>query len=259
MKKVFLSKRKTLINCKTIMKYLFSVLVITFLVVSCSKDNPIVKPVISTEYYPLKIGSWHIYDVDSISYDNFTTPVTIDTASYQVMEEITDTFYDLEGSLSFELKRFKRIGNDSVDVENAKWNISDVWWVKNKNGNIERIEENILFVSLINPVKEGTTWDGNAFNLIESWDFEYTNIGHDFGGHENTVTVLQKQEDLENKLLYQKYQEVFAKGVGLVSRTRINVGSQGDEESRGIIPVLERPEEGFQFFQRLNSYFIPEE
>ena len=99
------------------MKYLFSVLVITFLVVSCSKDNPIVKPVISTEYYPLKIGSWHIYDVDSISYDNFTTPVTIDTASYQVMEEITDTFYGLEGSLSFELKRFKRMGNDSVDID----------------------------------------------------------------------------------------------------------------------------------------------
>ena len=58
--------------------------------------------------------------------------------------------------------------------------------------------------------------------------------------------------------MYQKYQEVFAKGVGLVSRTRINVESEGDKESRGTIPVLERPEKGFQFFQRLNSYFIPE-
>ena len=131
------------------MKYLFSILVITILIVSCSKDNPTAKPVISTDYYPLKIGSWHIYDVDSIFYNNFTTPVTIDSAFYQVMEEITDTFYDLEGSLSYELKRFKRIGNDSINVENAKWNISDVWWVKNNKGNIERIEENKIFVSLI--------------------------------------------------------------------------------------------------------------
>tara|TARA_B110000261_G_scaffold44402_1_gene52120 strand:+ start:18545 stop:19288 length:744 start_codon:yes stop_codon:yes gene_type:complete len=247
-----------LINYKTTMKYLFLILGITILIVSCSKDNPTVKPEISTDYYPLKIGSWHIYDVDSISYNDFTTIVTIDSASYQVMEEITDTFYDLEGSLSFELKRFKRIGNDSVDVENAKWNISDVWWVKNNKGNIERIEENKIFVSLLNRIKEGVIWDGNAFNYIESWDFEYASVGDDFGDYSNTVTVLQKQENLDNVLLYQKYQEVFAKGVGLVSRTRINVESEGDKESRGTIPVLERPEEGFQFFQRLNSYFIPE-
>lgn len=240
------------------MKYLFSILVITILIASCSKDNPTVQLESSTDYYPLKIGSWHIYDVDSISYNDFTTPVTIDSAFYQVMEEITDTFYDLEGSLSYELKRFKRIGNDSVDVKNAKWNISDVWWVKNNQGNIERIEENKIVVSLLNHVKEGVIWDGNAFNYIESWDFEYANVGDDFGDYSNTITVIQKQENLDNVLLHQNYQEVFAKGVGLVSRTRINVESQGNQESRGTIPVLERAEKGFQFFQKLNSYFIPE-
>ena len=70
--------------------------------------------------------------------------------------------------------------------------------------------------------------------------------------------MIQKQENLDNVLLHQNYQEVFAKGVGLVSRTRIDVESQGNQESRGTIPVLERAEKGFQFFQRLNSYFIPE-
>ena len=77
-----------------------------------------------------------MYDVDSISYNDFTDPVTIDSISYQVKEELTDTFFDLEGNFSYAITRSKRTGNDSVSVESLPWKISDILWVKKLNVNI---------------------------------------------------------------------------------------------------------------------------
>ena len=49
------------------------------------------------DYYPYAIGNWAIYEVDSINYNDNTTPTTIDTFSYQVKELYADTFTDNEG------------------------------------------------------------------------------------------------------------------------------------------------------------------
>lgn len=235
------------------MRLIFSLIIFSFVLFSCSKETTESNLSQTSDYYPMKIGSWHIYDVDSITYNDFTEPVTIDTFTYQVMEELTDTFYDLEGSLSYEITRSKRSGNDSVNVESQPWEIADIWWVKNSSGNIERIEENIRYVSLLNPIREGKSWDGNVFNYMDAWDFTYENVGKSFEDYDNTITVNQKFEDVV--IIYRDYNEVFAKGIGLVSRTRIDVESQ---DISNPLPILSKGEKGFQFFQTLNSYYIPE-
>ena len=91
------------------MQKLVGLLLISVILFSCSKDGEPIQLKSASDYYPLKLGAWHVYDVDSISYNDFTTPVTIDSISYQVKEELTDTFYDLEGSLSYEITRSKRV------------------------------------------------------------------------------------------------------------------------------------------------------
>lgn len=218
---------------------------------SCTKDNETVPVLKSTsEYYPQKIGSWYIYDVDSIYYNDFTDPITVDSSSYQVREELTDTFYDLEGNLSYKITRSKRYANDSVKIDEQNWNITDIWWVKKVNNNIYRVEENIRYVSLIYPIKEGNEWDGNAFNTISTWDYTYEKVGETYEDYADALIVNQRFLT-DNKYFYQNYNEVYAKGVGLVSRTRVNMESQEQD-------VLNNPENGFQFFQVLNSYFIPE-
>jgi hypothetical protein len=215
---------------------------------SCSKDKDSANDLLSPkDYYPINIGVWHIYDVDSISYNDFTDPVTIDSISYQVKEELTDTFFDLEGSLSYEITRSKRA------IQNQPWKISDIWWVKKVNGNISRIEENVRYVSLISFISEGKTWNGNAFNHITQWDYTYTNVGLEFGEYSNTITVSQREEDAV--IIYRNYKEIYAKGIGLVSRTRIDVESQNTQNP---LPILQKAEKGFQYFQTLNSYNIPE-
>ena len=236
------------------MQRLFCIVFSSLLLLSCSKDSPSTVDFKSvSDYYPLKVGTWHVYDVDSISYNDFTDPVTIDSISYQIKEELTDTFFDLEGNLSYEITRSKRTGNDSVSAESLPWKISDIWWVKEFNGNIERIEENNRYVTLLSPISEGKSWNGNAYNYMNSWDYVYENVTDTFAQYQNTVTVNQREEDLV--IIYRKYKEVFAKEVGLVSRTRIDVESQNIFNP---LPVVQKAEKGFQYFQTLNSYYIPE-
>ena len=106
----------------------------------------------------------------------------------------------------------------------------------------------------MNPVKNGTIWDGNIFNFKESWDYNYTKLGEPFKDFGNTVTVNQYL-DLINVYRYQRYEEVFAKDVGMISRIRIDV--EAEDYSDVTIPVLERIKKGYQYFQLINSYYIP--
>lgn len=245
-----------MMKSKKIIWSAFVSLSLSALFFSCSKDESLTASFLpSNNYYPLKIGVWHIYDVDSISYNDFTNPVTIDSIAYQVKEELTDTFFDLEGNISYEITRSKRASkNDSVSIENMPWKISDLWWVKKVNGNINRIEENVRYVSLISLISEGKTWNGNAFNHINQWDYTCTNVGSEFGEYSNTVTVSQREEDAV--IIYRDYKEVYAKGIGLVSRTRIDIESQ---DTQNPLPIIQKAEKGFQYFQNLNSYYIPEQ
>ena len=236
------------------MNKLFRVLALVTiaLITVCCKKEPetpveLLKP---SDYYPLKLGAYHIYNVDSISYNDFTDPVTIDSISYQVKEELTDTFYDLEANLCYRITRSKRALDDSLINTNNGWKVSDVWWVRSNNGNIERVEENNIYVSLMHPVAEGKEWDGNAFNYISSWDFTYENVGKVYNEYDETLIVNQKFFT-DDKYFYQNYKEVYAKGIGLISRTRIDTESQKQQ-------VLSLPEKGFKFYQVLDSYFIPE-
>lgn len=221
---------------------------------SCSEDAEEVTYPSAGDYQPLKIGSYYIYDCDSIAYNDFTTPVTIDTFSFQLKEEITDTFTDLSGHLNYRIERYKKFESDTISVDSIPWQVTDIWFVTQNGNNIERVEENIRYVSLMNPVKEGSIWDGNGFNFKESWDFQYQDVEESKLGFGKTITVNQILED-QFIIIYKLYEEVYAENVGLISRTRINVESQ--DLSNPSIPVINRAEKGFQYFQTINSYFIP--
>lgn len=228
--------------------------VFSLLLIGCSDPEEDVVLTQPSEYQPLKIGSWYLYDVDSIAYNDFTTPVTIDTFEYQLKEMITDTFTDQAGNLNYRLERERRMKNDSLPYDSLNWMHADVWFITEKGNTIERVEENNRYVSLMSPVRDGINWDGNAFNYKESWDFNYQKIGQPFDSFGNTVTVNQILED-QFVIIYQLYEEVYAKDVGLINRVRIDVESQNLVDPN--IPVIDRAEKGYQFFQKLTDYYIP--
>lgn len=236
------------------MRNLIILVITTVSFASCGDSAKEIEYAEPADYQPLEIGAWWIYDVDSITYNDFTDPVTVDTIKFQLKEEITDTFTDQAGDFNYRLERFKKFYNDSVPYSSLSWKVSDIWFISEKGKNIERVEENNRYVSLQNPVRSATIWNGNAFNFKESWDYNYQKLEKPYGNFANTITVNQLQED-NLVIIYQLYEEVFAKGVGMVNRTRIDVESQ--DLSDPTIPVLDRVEKGSQYFQKINSYYIP--
>ena len=236
------------------MKKTLILLLFISILISCGDSNKESVYPEPFEYQPLKIGVWYIYDVDSITYNDFTTPTTVDSFNFQLKEEITDTFTDQAGKLNFRLERSKRFYNDSIVFDSLTWKLTDIWYITKDGKNIQRVEENNRYVSLLSPVKNKTIWDGNAFNSMDSWDYTYLNTEEPFDTYGNTVTVNQLLFD-DPLIYYEFYEEVYAKGIGLVNRIRVNVESQ--DYSNPNIPVLNRIESGVQYFQKLNDYYIP--
>lgn len=238
------------------MKKLFTLSLITLIFISCEDVEIFKVPVfhMPSDYQPLKIGTWYIYDVDSITYNDFTSPATIDSVNFQLKEQITDTFTDQSGKLNFRLERSKRFYNDSIFFDNLAWELTDIWYITQDGNNIQRVEENNRYISLISPIKDKTIWDGNAYNSMDSWDYTYLKVDEPFDTYGNTVTVNQFFFD-DPLIYYELYEEVYAKDIGLVNRIRIDVESQ--DYSNQNIPVLDRIEKGVQYFQKLSDYYIP--
>lgn len=174
------------------------------------------------DYYPLEIGHYVTYDVDSIVFNDFTGQ--IDTFKYQKKHVIDSSFTDF-GMLSYKLVRYQR--PDSTQA----WSLSDVWHITRKKRSLEVAEENQRFIKLLFPPDDEQTWNGNQYidsvsTSPSNWwfwkpsEWEYATMEYDVPGSVNglqfdsTLTVLQQQDStlIQNVYSIEKY----AKHVGLI-------------------------------------------
>lgn len=178
-------------------------------------------------YYPLDTGKFWIYQVDSIIYNE---TFANDTASWQVMEKITDTFYDLEDRLNYIIERSRR--PDS----NAAWEIINVWQIGNIDGRVEKVENNLRFIKLVTPLLKGQSWDGNAYlgglddlpfdyecnrlSYYEGWNYSYASVDAPFTMNgitfPETVTVIQEGDS--NLIWFDYAKEIYARDIGLIKK-----------------------------------------
>ena len=104
-------------------------IVLTLFVLSCQKDSSedfILR--YGYEYFPDEEGNYVIYNVDSITYNDFFNPVLVTRKSFQLKEVIGESFTDLSGRPSKKLYRYTRENASST------WNIADVYYqTLNKN------------------------------------------------------------------------------------------------------------------------------
>jgi hypothetical protein len=210
-------------------------------VFSCSKNEETVEPDLGYGYAGLEVGKYVIYDVDSITYDDFDS--SIDTASYQIKETVDSKFTDLGGEDAFKIVRYRR------NSENESWYIIDVWSSKLTVTNFQQNEENITYVKLIFPVNTGDNWNGNSMNNNSSQEYEYTTTNQtEVVGTlalNDVLTVLQY--DSPDKLINPEFfEEKYAKNIGMVykrsmSLVRVNLNSN--------TPWL-----GYDVTMRLSSY-----
>ncbi len=107
-------------------------------------------------YFPLKIGKYVDYTVDSIVYDfSSSSGIRRDSARTWVREMVTDTLRDNTGALVYVVDR------------SEKSRLDDPWAFKQRNtasinkSQAVRTEDNLRFLKLVFPLDRRTRWDGN--------------------------------------------------------------------------------------------------
>ena len=227
---------------------LLTLLVITCCLFACKKEKSIEELDLGYAYFPNETGRYVIYQVDSISYNDFFTPVRIDTAHFQLKELIESHFTDNEGRECERIERYVR-KNDSLP-----WVLRDVWYQTKTPVRAEKVEENVRFIKLIFPITSTQKWNGNAYNTIGNYEYAYKNIdakktinGIKF---DSTITVNQQ---LDSNLIEKKYQvEIFAKNIGMVYKRFVDV--QDKSSSIEPKPFPERIDAGTDYTYRVISF-----
>ncbi len=190
---------------------------------SCKKETQDLSGIeLGYDYFPNKIGSYVIYEVDSTFYG-----ITEETWSYQIKEEIFEEFMDGEGQQAYKVRRFLR------HFGNQPWVLVDTWVQKRTTTSAEKVEENIRFIKLEFPVAEGGTWSGNAYNTLGDWEYNYENVDQpaDIGELEFDRALKVNQRYNVNLVEQQIAYEIYAYGIGLVYKQFTDVVYQGGDPS----------------------------
>jgi len=223
---------------------------ITVFAPGCKKDEQPVND-LGYGYFPTAIGRWVIYEVDSTVYDDFQNDT--DVYRYQVKEFLESSFMDNEGRPSIRVERYKRWYNPNLPYDSIPWYLSRVWAFTKTNIGAEKLEENQRFIRLVFGVSEGKTWDGNAYNTIGQWMYKYTAVDVPYSinsfSFDSTLVVEQKKE--VNWLNHREYTERYARNVGLIEKSIIDVS---DDSVFVGIPVLNRINSGVVCTIKLVDY-----
>lgn len=160
------------------------------------------------EYFPIKVGSWIEYQVDSIWRD---LDFAHDTISYRLKQVIAADYIDPEGRPSQRIERFILNGND-------EWVIRDVWTATRTSTGLELTEENQRKLKLSFPVREARTWDVNIMNtedelMVAARD---VNEAHQLNDQSFSNTMKVRTTVEGNPIITRDLEEVYAHGIGMI-------------------------------------------
>jgi hypothetical protein len=185
---------------------------------SCKKEDPSAID-FGYEYFPNKVGAYVIYAVDSTVHNGTTT-----TFNYQMKELYTEEFVDEIGEPAVRVECYVR------NFNTQPWILRSVCVQKRGGTNAERVLDNQRVIVLEFPVKEGGTWNGNAYNNEGAVNFKYLNVGKpvDIGIQEFSNAVTVQQENVTNLVDQRVSREIYAKGVGNIYRYHKRLNTQNN-------------------------------
>src|SRR5215218_3542026 len=125
------------------------VLTICVLCCSCKKKDPFTSASLR-DYYPLQVGKYITYDLDSTVFVAFGVRDTV--ISYQVQDRIDAQITDNNGKATYRVIRFIR------KDETQQWSANNTFMVVPGENAIDLIENNLRFQKLKLPVSEGFSW-----------------------------------------------------------------------------------------------------
>ncbi|WP_080056932.1 hypothetical protein [Spirosoma aerolatum] len=167
-------------------------------------------------YFPLETGRFWIYDVQEKQFTSADSPVQ---RTYQLKELVGQAYTDVTGQQAYRLLRYKR----SDDTQ--PWQPDSVWSVRLVNNLAIRSENGRDFVSLLFPISDQSSWNGNQLSGAGADLYVVRNVGQPYRvlakQFDNTVTVIA--QDDSTLVSQDKRMDVYARGIGLVYKERTHV------------------------------------
>lgn len=202
-------------------------------VVACSSEleDSIDQAIYGYDYFPLELGRYRVYEVDSLQYDLGASNLpVVDSSRFYIREEMVEVFTNQLGETIYRIERYR------ANTLGDPWQIVDVTTESRSVNQAYHGENNLRFINLVFPVETGLEWDGTAFipedliiyvrgeaiEMFKSWSYKILSSGETetIGGftYEEVATV--QQADNDNAIEFRFGVEKYAKGIGLVYKER---------------------------------------
>ncbi len=211
-------------------KIILSVSVALVVLLAACKKSDNFQLLSLSDYYPLKVGKYITYKIDSTKYINFGTKDTI--VSSQVKHQIDALITDGLGRPAYRIIRYIR------KTATDPWVPDNTFMAVPTDNAVEFIENNLRYIKMKSPLRETFSWKGNAFidtyslnsdhKYLDDWDYTYDslNMPAKIGTLtiDSTVKVDQRDEIIGNPADPSSYSErnigveKYAKGIGLIYR-----------------------------------------
>ncbi len=205
---------------------------------ACKKNTDSLKITSVIEYSPLLLGKYISYNLDSTIFINFGTKDTV--IKYQVKHAIDALITDNLGRPAYRIIRYIR------KTAANSWAPDNTFMAIPSDFAIEFNENNMRYLKLKGPIRDGYTWKGNTYidtyslnsnvKYLDGWDYTYdsVNIKQTIGRFvlDSTLNISQRDEIIGNLTDPNSYSEInlgsekYAKGLGLVYRNFLHVEYQ---------------------------------
>ncbi len=213
-------------------------------------------------YFPIDTGHYVIYDVDSVTYNDFTTPIiTINSVHFYVKECIQSIFIDNSGNPTCWIAGYRS------SLPNGPWTTYYTWTSNRYTTIAQKTENNLRYTKLVFPPTLNTSWSGNSYidcidtnAYLAGWIYSYLNIDvpltlTDSSGNlssDSTLTVLQYAD---SDLIHKTYSvEKYAKNIGLIYKELDILANDSTDIVNPVIPWPKRANTGFTYKMTAISY-----
>ncbi len=212
---------------------------------ACKKSSEELATALVSDYYPLTVGKYITYSLDSIVYyTNFGVSAVI--KSYEVKHLVEAQTTDNIGRKAYRIIRYIR------SFSNAPWVADNVFMAVPTQNSIEFVENNLRFLKLKGPITQDYTWKGNTYinttslsstlKYLDDWDYAYDSLNMPAKIGAVTIDSTIKVAEIDNQTAIDKtFSEAkYAKGIGLVYRSFLywnkgNVNGTFSDASYGVV------------------------
>jgi hypothetical protein len=209
-------------------KNILAGIILVIIFSACKKSEEFTTDAIS-DYAPLVVGKYITYQLDSLIFANNIIPNDT-VVSYQVKHTVQDTTTDNLGRKGFVIRRYIR--KSPAD----EWISDNTFTAFNTGTSYEFIDNNLRFLKLKEPFKNGYSWKGNSYidtysaysdvKYFDDWDYTYDSLNTPLTlgaiTIDSTLKVDERDDVLGNPADLSSYSEInfsvsnYGKGIGLL-------------------------------------------